>query len=91
MKIKSNYVIGIDDFYSENEKESFGAVCIMKNTDIIKISCYKTKWDRFKIYLLIMYYRLFYNATIVKESNRQFLPWDLKLIKEIKNYDTGEK
>ena len=50
MKIKSNYVIGIDEFYSESEKESCGAVCIMKNTDIIKISCYKTKWDRFKIY-----------------------------------------
>jgi hypothetical protein len=91
MTIKSNYIIGIDDFYSESEKESFGAVCIMKNTDIIKISCYRTKWDRIKIYLLIKYYKLFYNASIIKESNRQFLPWNLKLIKEIKNYDTGKK
>lgn len=87
--IKSNYIIGIDDFHTEGE--SFGAVCIMKNNEIIKISSYKSKWDRFKIYLLIMYYKLFYNTTIIKESNRPFLPWDLKLIKEIKNYDTGKK
>ena len=89
MMKKSNYIIGIDDFHTEGE--SFGAVCIMKNNEIIKISSYKTKWGKIKIWLLIIYYKIIYNTTVVSESNRQFLPWDLKLIKEIKNYDTGKK